>query len=58
VTAERAPNPLKLVPNAPAIDITLLQRADIKKRDWAKCHIEGDRRRPIWLPDMVRRIWR
>lgn len=46
------------VVNAEPLDITLAIRADIKARDWDAVHIAGDRRKPIWLPDMVRRLWR
>lgn len=32
------------------IDITAQLRSEIEKRDWAKCHIAGDRAKPIFLP--------
>lgn len=48
---------LKLVAEAP-IDITALNRADVGDAErWAKCHVEGDRRAPVWLPDRVKRGW-
>jgi hypothetical protein len=51
-------NPLRVVEKEPALDITALNRADIAKRDWARVMIEGDRRKAIYLPERVRRIWR
>jgi hypothetical protein len=33
------------------IDISALIRADANARDWSRCHIEGDRRAPVFLPD-------
>jgi hypothetical protein len=48
---------LSLVPEEP-LDIAALNRADIAARNWEKCHIEGDRRAPVYLPDRIRRIWR
>jgi hypothetical protein len=42
----------------PPIDVTALLRRDIEARDWAKCHVEGDRRQALDLPERVRRIWR
>lgn len=38
-------------------DITALLRRDIEARDWARCHVEGDRRPALDLPERVRRIW-
>jgi hypothetical protein len=35
------------------IDIAALNRADIHERDWSRCHITGDRSRPISLPERV-----
>lgn len=47
----------RLVDTEP-LDITLAIRADIKARDWGAVHIAGDRQKPIWLPERVRRLWR
>lgn len=39
-------------------DVTLLIREDIAKRDWSAVHVNGDRSRPLSIPDRIRRIWR
>lgn len=54
------PAKLRAVPDAPveAVDVHALLLADIRGRDWSRCHIAGDRRQPVHLPDPVRRGWR
>jgi hypothetical protein len=39
------------------IDITALNRADIKARDWSAVHIAADRRAPVDLAEPVKRTW-
>jgi hypothetical protein len=48
---------LRVVQEQP-LDIAALNRADIAARNWEKCHIDGDRRAPVYLPDRVKRLWR
>jgi len=40
-------------PDAPAIDIHALIRADIKDRDWSGVHLAGDRNAPVALGPRV-----
>lgn len=42
----------------PPKDLTLAMREEIEARDWAKVHCEGDRRKPLFLFDRVKRTWR
>lgn len=44
---------LNVVPATPepAIDIYASWRAEIRARDWARCHITGDRRAPVAICD-------
>jgi hypothetical protein len=50
------PKLLRIVEEAPK-DVTMLLRADINARDWAAVHVAGDRRAPVFLPDVVKRWW-
>jgi hypothetical protein len=52
---------LAIVPDAtdgPPIDITALNRADIKARNWSAVHIAADRRQPVAIEDCKKRTWR
>jgi hypothetical protein len=53
------PSKLRVVAEADeqSVDITMLNRADIKARDWARCHIEADRRAPMPFYQRVVRTW-
>jgi hypothetical protein len=50
---------LAAVPAEPVqrVDIQALNRADIERRDWSRCHIDADRRKPISLPDSRKWGW-
>jgi hypothetical protein len=51
---------LAIVPDEtrdPPIDVTALLRAEIKARNWAKVHIDADRRAPVYLAEPVKRTW-
>ena len=55
------PNPLKIATSREVeehVDITLLNRSDILKIDWAKTHISGDKQKPLELPSFRGRNWR
>jgi hypothetical protein len=45
-------------PTDEPVDIVALNRADIEARDWAACHINGDRNPPLLSWERVRRTWR
>lgn len=52
----RSKAPLRVVATepetaAPVVDIYAPWRAEIKARDWARCHVAGDRRAPLPLCD-------
>ena len=50
---------LHIVTAAPVVvDIYANWRAEIRARDWAGVMIAGDRRGPVELPDVRRRVWR
>lgn len=51
-------NVVPLITRDQTIDITRELRKDIIVRDWAAVHINGDRAKPVWLPERVKRIWR
>lgn len=42
---------LHVVGSAGTVDIYGAWRAEIKARDWARCHVAADRRSPIFLSD-------
>jgi hypothetical protein len=58
------PAKLRAVPDAPVeappadLSYEWRDRQRILSRDWSRCHIAGDRRQPVHLPDPVRRVWR
>lgn len=54
MSAQRKPN-LHVVGTAETIDIYGAWRAEIKARDWARCHVAADRRMPIALSDAQQR---
>jgi len=45
-------------PPEPEIHIGDMVRADVAKRDWARCHVTGDRAPPLYLPERAKRGWR
>lgn len=63
------PRTLHLVPTEPTPDeireqsakagvhLSDAMRAYIMSRDWGPTHIAGDRRAPVQLPDVPKRLW-
>jgi hypothetical protein len=47
---------LELVEDPP-LDIAALNRADIRERDWSRCHIAGDRAKPLPFFERIKRTW-
>ena len=40
------------------VDIYINWKADVRARDWRRVHTEGDRSKPVELPERKARIWR
>lgn len=54
----RQPSRLYATQGTAMIEISDLQRRDIMARDWRKVHIEGDRSKPVELPEKRKWKWK